>query len=455
MTAVFVITFVVLLLALAAFIYWRTLCSMHTEQLRTQEVYVVSTPDLWKLRVCRYRRGRTVGEPVLLVHGAGANHHNFTYPPGNSLADYLAEKGYDCWAVDLRGCRSSTPPFGKTRFDVRFDDYLELDLPAVVEHIRRTTGYGRLHWVGHSMGGMLLYAYAQAHGEDRLASAVTLGAPVGFEGTNLPVSEPLLNFLRRFPLAGNIIARGGMPLLMALRRPGPFFPVNLDNVHPSLTAGNFFVMMDNVQPSVMGELLHAARTKEWRMRYGTLDVAKGLEQLRVPLLAFYAPRDPFVSVDSARRFIDRLPHGDKRWILLSRDEGCMHDYDHIEMPFSRNCRGEVFEPIGAWLAAHPARPAEPDDSAEAGGPPPRPRREDILSGSSFEHLVNRGQEQAATPEPAGASEADAAPPERELPGGHGNFGIVCPDFEDPGEGNPPRPDTGSEDTETRRGDADF
>src|SRR5688572_24201457 len=111
-------------LVLAAMLYWTWLQSLYPEKLSTDEVFTVTTSDLWKLRVCRYRRGRSLGEPILLVHGSGANHHNFTCPEGGSLIDYLVEKGYDCWAVDLRGCRSSQPPFGFHWTQAAMDDML-------------------------------------------------------------------------------------------------------------------------------------------------------------------------------------------------------------------------------------------------------------------------------------------------------------------------------------------
>jgi hypothetical protein len=72
--------------------YLGLLATLFPEKLRTREVGTVVTPDLWQLRICRFRRGRTEGEPVLLVHGMCANHHNFTEPEGACLVDYLVER---------------------------------------------------------------------------------------------------------------------------------------------------------------------------------------------------------------------------------------------------------------------------------------------------------------------------------------------------------------------------
>ena len=103
-------------------IYGRVLALTFPEKLSTDEVYKLTTDDLWKLRVCRYRKGRTNGQPVLLVHGANVNQHTFTTPKGGNLVEFLVERGFDCWTVDLRGCRSSEAPFERHRNQITTDD---------------------------------------------------------------------------------------------------------------------------------------------------------------------------------------------------------------------------------------------------------------------------------------------------------------------------------------------
>ncbi len=391
-----------------AVLYGLTIRSMYGEKIRTGEVYLVSTPDLWKIRVCRYRRGRTLGEPVLFCHGAGANHHNFSLPENESLIDYLMEKGYDCWAVDLRGCRSSHPPQGKGRFEATLDDYLLHDIPAVIDHICRVTGYQTIHWIGHSMGGLLLYAYALEYGPRRIAGAVTLGAPTGFDGAHKAPPRFLVRLFARHPRLITALAHGYIPIGRALRLPFGVFPVNMRNLHPRITVEHLYVMLDNLIPDVFVTLAGWMRKRTCLMKAGTLDVKAGLPSLRVPLLILLAPRDPFLSVEYGWRFFEALPTADKKLVALSKENGCAEDYNHVEMPFSRGARHEVHAPIAAWLAAHPARrqSGEFRDAdgrlvgAAAAALAPH-ERIGILSGSSFRHLVEHD---------APASSMEDAPP---------------------------------------------
>lgn len=350
-------------LAALALGWWYLLCAMWPERLRTTEVHTVATGDLWQLRLCRYRKGRAPGEPVLLVHGANANHHNFTSPEGGCLVDHLVAKGYDCWGIDLRGCRSSQAPFERDPDAVTMDDYLLQDLPAAVDYILRRTGYDQVHWVGHSLGGMLLYAYAQRFGTGQIASGATLGAPTGFDGVRMRKPVELLFVLRWFRAPLGAAMRAFVPFALLAGRGFSLFPVNLRNRPRRMGAAHFFNMIENPLPNVLGELGFQINRKIWRMDGDRLDVKAGLAGMRLPLLAVYGVRDPFTPLEEARAFFDRLPTDDKQLLILGKAQGHKHDYDHCDLAFGEDGAREVFEPVARWIAAHPMRRQAADDAA--------------------------------------------------------------------------------------------
>lgn len=412
------------LLALLA-AYWALLKSMYPETLRTSEVHTVLTHDLWRLRLCRYRKGRAEGEPVLLVHGFNANHHNFTSPEQGCLVDYLANQGYDCWAIDLRGCRSSEPPFERYFADVVMDDYLRYDLPAAIAYIRRTTGYDRVHWIGHSMGGALLYAYTQHFGTRYLASGTTLGAPIDFEGCPLKVPGVLVAFATRFPkLAGNLL-RGLVPFALYFPIDTGIFPINRRNLAKGMNSGHFINMLEAPPPRVAKELAFFLRTRVWHMLDDELDVVAGFPTMTLPLLGVFGKRDPFISFEQGPAYWDKLPHHDKEVLLLSKELGCKHDYDHCDLAFGQEGNREVFSPIAKWLAAHPiqGRIALEELGKDTTGltlPLDAQQRAGILSGDSYAHVEENetDEQESARPETRLTIEAMdhiAPPPSKKKP----------------------------------------
>ena len=104
---------------------------------------------------------------LLFVHGA-------TYPSdtmfdlkidGASWMDHIARRGYDVYAMDVRGYgRSTRPPEMKVPPQdnppvVTTDDGVR-DFAAVVDHIRQRRGLQRLNLMGWSWGTVIAGAYA-------------------------------------------------------------------------------------------------------------------------------------------------------------------------------------------------------------------------------------------------------------------------------------------------------
>ncbi len=389
---------VVIGLALLVLLYWSMLDTIFPEKLSTNEVFLVTTQDLWKIRMCRYRKGRTGGQPVLLVHGANSNQFNFTCPAGISLVDYLVERGYDCWTVDLRGTRSSIAPFERHAGQVTTDDYLNDDIPTAIRLIQQETGYARIHYIGHSMGGMLLYAYALKFGTEALASGVTLGSPLGFEGMAVPRTSFLFKLSGINPKLSGSFIRGFIPFISCFRISTGLFPTNMRNIAKTMNSAHFYSMIEDPLPGVLKDFSRWISHPGWRMDNGNLNVLDGLSSLDLPLFALYAPLDPFVSLSKAKEFFDALPTADKRMLVCSKEKGFKQDYNHCDLAFSQDGAREVFGPIARWLETHPIKErmpfVEPDVASGYQSPLGDKERAAILSGGSYAHLSKSDLETA-------------------------------------------------------------
>lgn len=372
-------------------LYWKVLELTFPEKLGTDEIYKLSTEDLWKLRVCRYRKGRTNGQPVLLVHGANVNQHTFTTPKGSNLVEYLVERGFDCWTVDLRGCRSSEAPFERHRNQITVDDHLNYDIPAVIRLVQQETGYAKIHYCGQSLGGMLLYAYALKFGTASIASAVTLGSPLGFEGVKVHRSPWLVGLIGMAPSLTGEIARGLIPFALLFRSSPVAFPMNMRNIARGMSTGSFYNMLEDPLPGVLRDLVKWINTHGWRMDHGNLDMLEGLKTLDLPLFAIFAPLDPFVPLDKAKAFFDALPSEDKRILIASRELGCKRDYNHCDLAFGLEGPREIFGPVARWFDTHSSREQitriEPVSVSGYQAPLRPSERADILSGGSFAHVA--------------------------------------------------------------------
>jgi pimeloyl-ACP methyl ester carboxylesterase len=114
--------------------------------------------------------------PVLLLHGASAQHETFCIPRGRSLAKFLWDEDYDPWLLDWRGSRNVTDAMGPQKLE-QMRDVLDLDraasedIPAALRRIASVrdredrTKRHKIHVIGHCLGAAVL---AQAIADDNL-----------------------------------------------------------------------------------------------------------------------------------------------------------------------------------------------------------------------------------------------------------------------------------------------
>lgn len=349
------ITLILVAVAVAAIIYRLSRFGAQIGPVVADEIHTVTTSDLWRIRLCRYKPEEGQGQPVFMVHGFMANQFNFSMPEGESAADLLADAGYDCWLIDLRGCVSSTPPFGQSRNEPTIEDYVFKDIPAAIDYIRQKTGYTKVHWVGHSMGGMLLYAYGVACGTDKIATGITIGSPICFEGVRLRGMTPLVLFRHMPSSVFRGIQRLVILLSTRLHPKSRLVPVNWKNMNPRFDARAFSHVVEAPPIPVSKEMAFSAKHKVWRVKNDEVDVVAGLDKFNVPLFAIFGGGDPFVPLYTLEDFLKKFPAKDKKMLILSKENGHSADYSHVDLLFGRHATEEVFEPMADWLDAHPIK----------------------------------------------------------------------------------------------------
>ncbi len=370
-SVILAIIVVILIVVLAFNSYLRALQKRYRAPVIASEIHTVVTEDGWTLYLYRRAPANGQGEPVFLCHGLATNHYNFLLPAHASITDALVEAGYDCWLVDLRACSTAVPPPGASNLDATMDDLLLRDIPAVLDRITKATGYDKVHWIGHSMGGMLLYAYELRFGNARLASAVTLGAPIGFGGVRHKSHSFLVAIAQYVHGFMANAFRALTPLISSRKFKVRLLPINWDNTDKSIGAAEVYHAMELPLPHIGGQMNAWASTQSWTMCGGALDIPARLNELQTPLFALFGRSDPFIPQNRARAFFDALPNPDKKFLVLSKENGHSSDYNHIDLAVSTNGPAEVQQPIVEWIKAHPIRELIPAPVSDAAVPKPK------------------------------------------------------------------------------------
>ena len=284
------------------------------------------------------------GEPVLLAHGLCTNHHSLHYERANSLAWTLQQAGFAVFLLGHRGQQDAVAPSGAEGFD--FDDLAFGDLPAAIDAIRERTGFDRVHFVGHGLGGQLLYAFLARGGAREIGAASTLCAGLRF-------SRPA-TYGRALSVACQLLPQG---LTLPTRQAARFLAPALRSagaLHESLgaprTGGDIIrgLLLHGTENLPCGLLAQALLWQERGFlcdRSGREEFLLGLAGLETPLLVVAAGGDSTCSPPDVQCALEPLK-GPTDLLLLDRSWG------HLDPLLAPSAGEIVASRVARWLDLH-------------------------------------------------------------------------------------------------------
>ncbi len=303
------------------------------------------------------RRFPTAAEPargaVVLQHGLGSKSLALDYP-GRSLALYLSKAGFDCYLPELRGAGRSQRPPGPWGID----DYLEQDLPAIIEAVRGDSGQERLHWIGHSMGGILMMFYGIENPDAPVQSLVTVGSALDLT----PGHNVHRETLRMRWLAGNWLTYLPFGLLARLNGLsagyGPILPAekmnmwrfNLERaITRDLLANGFGI----IPFRLLDDLATTFKPGGFSRKGGAIRYLERADAFRLPICLIAGSRDAQCPVEAVRETARRLTNAAEKEVLCVGSEfGSYHEYGHFDLIIGRRAETEVWPSILRFIEQH-------------------------------------------------------------------------------------------------------
>lgn len=328
----------------------------HSERITRYQVQTDDGLNLCLRRVHATNRADKNSPPpaVMMLHGLAANHRTF-HLPGRSLAEWLAARGYDVWLPELRGHGDSASHGSNWTLE----DYLRLDLPAIIGAILAHTGHQKLHWVGHSMGGILLISYGLLHPDAPIDRAVALASaldltPGDSQFTHLLKIRGLLERFQRIPYRRPMqrlapaIGRG-IPGLQGLHA----WPSNIDgHILREIYASCF----DDIPTSLLLSMTSLFEAGGLQLSDGFCFL-KNARDFPFPLRILAGSRDRQVPAAAALHTAAKLGPRVEATVLGpdSPGDARTHDhYGHWDLLAGRRAPIEVWPRILQWLDQNPS-----------------------------------------------------------------------------------------------------
>ena len=326
------------------------------------------TADGWRLGVRHERPARRdPGKlPVVLCHGLGLNATFWTIV-GNHLPAQLTARGYEVILFDLRASGENarigptdrlnrilreTPLRERGESSWSVDDVVRYDVPAILEYVERTTGHRRVNWVGHSLGGMMMFPFLELTPEpDRIANFVGMGSTI------IQARTPQTQMLRantgiRWLLSVASAGRLGRPLTF-FRVPGleaiDRFYYTAENVDRETISRFYGYTLEDPGPRALRQFAPYLRDGHLLSMDGRIDYSARLGEVRVPTLLVAGAGDLISDVPSTRLTFEALGSPDKTLVIFGKANGHVADYGHCDLVWSRHAPEEVFPVVVDWL----------------------------------------------------------------------------------------------------------
>ena len=295
-----------------------------TENVRVVDVW---TADGVRLALTEYGGASRAARPgadapaFLLLPGFAQNRRAFLAGP---LPRALVARGARVFVGELRGHGRSRGLKRPPRWTV--DGHIDHDLPALTARVLRLTGAGGVHFVGHSLGGLLALAWLKDH--PPLASLTTMAAPllVGSDRPIVPRAALVAAAFNRLGLWREVPMRA---FLRACARP-------LSDPRPDWVSGAFqryaalatpecarpeslkriLATADPESPAVFGALLEMAIQR--RPVLAGHDLEAHGRATTVPWVAIHGERDIFAPPSSVASMLEGEHRGPRSVIDVPR-----------------------------------------------------------------------------------------------------------------------------------------
>ena len=295
---------------------------------------------LWRVKPAGESKGA-----VLLLHGLGANRFAFHWP-GRSIAEYLAAQGFDSYVAELRGAGASCPELTSWTFH----DYLEQDVPALLQCVRAVSHQEKVHFVGHSMGGILAMCHGIVSGGDGLRSLTALGSAldygIGVSGFG-PIKrvQPVLERLTSLPwgVAMQVVS----PLLARIADPLAGFNFHPDNAEAAMVRAVYSNAFGAIPTALLSSLATALGPGGLQSRAGEAFQARAAT-LKKPLLLMAASDDrqcPLLALEATAAATNA------KVLRFGSRHGHRAEYGHFDLLLGKHAPEEVWPEVLQWLQA--------------------------------------------------------------------------------------------------------
>lgn len=265
---------------------------------------------------------------LLFVHGSVEDGRIFYSDSGKGLAPFLASQGFDCFIPDFGG-RGKSLPVVSRHSQYGHEKFITEDLPAMIAYVKRISGFDKLQIINHSWGGVMMLSYLARYDCNSIPSMVMFGVKRRITVRNF-----------RKIMAVNMWWAGLGNLLVKR--------------HGYLPARKWKMGAEDEPAQLFKDINKWIKADGKWIGNDGFDYSSNILKKPVPPILYYAAiQDPYLGNETDVRLLaEETGAKNYRFCLLSKANGNLQDYDHINMLTSPSAPKDHFVKVAEWLQSH-------------------------------------------------------------------------------------------------------
>ncbi|MDH5654837.1 MAG: alpha/beta hydrolase [Spirochaetia bacterium] len=335
-------------------VFYSVIYFLYSSRTDEDEIHYAKTNDGWNLALHRYKPNLPSKHyPVIFLHGIFVNRYSVDLDREHSMAAYLQRLGYDVFVPDLRAKGKSFFQ-NKKAPEYSFDDLAREDGPSIIKAVKILTGEKKVHWIGHSMGGMIGYsAAANPVCAKSIQSLVTVSAP---GKSDFIRNGPWYSFIRYkffvkfFNL--KILAKLAIPFTGIADLPPENFIYSRENLSANTMRKLKMNAVENTSPLMLTQLASWIKTGKEISLDGKYNYAETFKKIKCPSLFLGGMKDQIANPAGVVHAYQDCGSRNKKLILYGKNHNGKSDFCHMGMIMGRKAPDEVFPEILKWLNQH-------------------------------------------------------------------------------------------------------
>ena len=264
--------------------------------------------------------------PLMMLHGSISNGKVFYSESGKGIACFLASYGYTSYVIDMPG-RGQSEPRLATGINPTQTEVIVNVIPQVQAFIlSRHPAIEKVHWMGHSWGGVLMSAALLRFPEfqHQVESLVTFGTKRRLRAKSIKKFLMIDVFWKR--LALSMVKKQGY---LAADKYG----IGMDNESE--------LSIKHTIPWLSGDWIDPDDGFNYQQQVSTTQFP--------PCWFFAAVNDRVLgNPKDVKNTLDELQTTNAKFTILGKKHGNKQDYDHASMLTHKDCISDHFVEIVDW-----------------------------------------------------------------------------------------------------------